>query len=159
MDMAFNPETDLELVRIIGAAPETVWRCITEPDLLERWFCPEPWAAHDCRIDPRPGGVFHTPMRGPEGEAMDEGPGCVLVADRPRLFMVTDAMGPGFHPRGTGFMTGVWMLDPVEAGTRLTARALHAETAARDTHAKMGFHDGWGAAAAQLDALARSLGK
>jgi uncharacterized protein YndB with AHSA1/START domain len=157
MDMLFDPRTDLEIVRVIAARPATVWRCITEPALLERWFCPQPWAVHDSRVDPRPGGIFHTPMRGPQGATNDEGPGCVLIADAPRLFMVTDAMGPGFHPRGSGFMTGVWMLEPVEAGTRLTARALHADPDARDRHEKMGFHDGWGTAAAQLDALARSL--
>jgi uncharacterized protein YndB with AHSA1/START domain len=66
-------------------------------------------------------------------------------------------MAPGFHPRAEGFMTGVYMLEPTEAGTKLTARALHANPENRDKHAEMGFHEGWGTAADQLAELAKSL--
>lgn len=154
---AFDPDTDLEFTRIIAAHPDTVWRCLSEAALIEAWFCPRPWAAHDVVIEPRPGGAFHTPMRGPNGEEMDEGPGCILVADRSRMLAFTDAMGPGFHPRASGFMTGVYMLEATEAGTRLTARSLHANPDDKETHAKMGFFEGWGAAIDQLATLAEKL--
>ena len=154
---AFNPETDLELDKLIAASPAVVWRCLTEPTLVEQWFCPKPWEAHDVVLEPRPGGAFHTPMRGPNGEAMDEGPGCILVADPERMIAFTDAMAPGFHPTGKGFMTGVYMLAPTEAGTKVTARALHADAAARAQHAEMGFFEGWGTAIDQLAAVAKGL--
>lgn len=154
---AFNPDTDLELEKVIAASPDVVWRCLTEPALIEEWFCPKPWEAHDVVMDPRPGGAFHSPMRGPNGEAMDEGAGCIVVAEPGKVLAFTDAMGPGFHPRGKGFMTGVYMLAPTEAGTRITARALHANAEARDQHAGMGFFEGWGTAIDQLAALAATL--
>jgi uncharacterized protein YndB with AHSA1/START domain len=154
---AFNPETDLELEKVIAASPANVWRCLTEPALIEQWFCPKPWQAHDVVLEPRPGGAFHTPMRGPNGEAMDEGPGCILVVEPERMFAFTDAMAPGFHPTGSGFMTGVYMLAPTEAGTKVTARSLHANVDARTQHAEMGFFEGWGTAIDQLEALAGNM--
>ncbi len=153
----FNPETDLELEKVIAASPANVWRCLTEPALIEQWFCPKPWQAHDVALEPRPGGGFHAPMRGPNGEAIDEGAGCILVAEPERLLAFTDAMGPGFHPTGRGFMTGVYRLTPTEAGTKITARALHADASARAQHAEMGFYEGWGTAIDQLAALAAGL--
>ena len=154
---AFNPETDLEFDKVIAASPAVVWRCLTEPALVEEWFCPKPWKAHDVVLEPRAGGAFHTPMRGPDGAAMDEGPGCILVAEPGKLLAFTDAMGPGFHPTGKGFMTGVYMLAATEAGTRITARALHANPETRSQHAEMGFFEGWGTAVDQLKALAEGL--
>jgi uncharacterized protein YndB with AHSA1/START domain len=154
---AFDPATDLEFSRVIAARPETVWRCLTEAALLQEWFCPKPWQAHDVVIEPRPGGRMFTPMRGPDGEAVPGADGCILVAEPGRALAFTDAMGPGFHPKAEGFMTGVYLLAPSEAGTRLTARALHASAADRDTHAGMGFHQGWGTAVDQLAALAEGL--
>ena len=154
---AFDPETDLEIIREIVAAPGTLWRCLTEPALLEDWFCPRPWQVVGAVIEPRPGGAFHTPMHGPDGAAMDEGAGCILLAEPARALAFTDALGPGFRPRGSGFMTGVYLLEPTEAGTRLTARSLHADAASRQKHEEMGFHDGWGTALDQLAALASGM--
>lgn len=155
--LAFDPETDLELTRVIAARPDTVWRCLTEAALLEQWFCPRPWQAHDVVIEPRPGGRMSTPMRGPEGEEIEGADGCVLLAEPGQLLVFTDAMGPGFRPLPSGFMTGVYLLEATEAGTRLTARALHANSADRERHEEMGFHEGWGTAIDQLAGLARQL--
>lgn len=154
---AFDPKTDLEISRVIAARPDIVWRCLTEAALLEDWFCPKPWQAHDVVIEARPGGRMSAPMRGPDGEEVNEVAGCILIAEPGRMLAFTDVMGPGFHPRGDGFMTGVYLLEETEAGTRLTARALHAGSADRDKHAAMGFHEGWGTAADQLKALAEGL--
>ena len=42
--------------------------------------------------------------------------------------------------------------------TRYTARALHWTVADREAHEKMGFHEGWGTVASQLEEFARTLG-
>jgi len=97
-------------------------------------------------------------MRGPEGEEMDEGPGCILVAEPERALVFTDAMGPGLRPRaGGGFMAGAYLLSPEGDGTRIVARAMHAGSEERDRHAEMGFEPGWGAALDQLAALTIAL--
>jgi uncharacterized protein YndB with AHSA1/START domain len=41
--------------------------------------------------------------------------------------------------------------------TRYTARVRHWTVADRETHEKMGFHEGWGRCADQLTALVRKL--
>ena len=41
--------------------------------------------------------------------------------------------------------------------TRYVGRAMHWTPEARKEHEDMGFHEGWGKAADQLEALARSL--
>jgi uncharacterized protein YndB with AHSA1/START domain len=46
---------------------------------------------------------------------------------------------------------------PADGHTRYLARALHWSAADRETHEKMGFHEGWGIAADQLEKLAQSL--
>ncbi len=48
----------LELILDLDAPREKLWRCWTEPKLLEKWFCPKPWYVTDARIDLRPGGEF-----------------------------------------------------------------------------------------------------
>lgn len=154
---AFNPETDLEFSRTIAASPATVWRCMTDPTLLAEWFCPKPWQVKNAVIEARPGGAFHTPMYGPDGEVMDEGAGCILIAEPEKVLAFTDAMTPGFHPKGEAFMTGVYMLEATEAGTKLTARALHANPETQKQHEDMGFFGGWGTAIDQLGALAETL--
>lgn len=154
---------DLELVRRLKARRSTVWRCWTEPDLLTQWFCPRPWRATDFQVELRPGGIFANIIRGPEGEVFDEAPGCFLEVVPQERLVWTSALGPGYRPvitPGDGFaMTAVLTFrDDDAGGTVYTARVLHADAAGRDRHAAMGFHDGWGAAAAQLDELAVSLG-
>ncbi|MBV7407531.1 SRPBCC domain-containing protein [Maritimibacter sp. DP1N21-5] len=153
----FDPETDLEVSRVIGASPAVVWRCLTEAALLERWFCPVPWAVRDAVIEAEPGGIFHTPMFGPDGEVQDAGPGCVLLAEPDRVLAFTDAMGPGFRPREGGFMTGVYLLEAIESGTRIVARALHGDASTRERHQEMGFEPGWTAALGQLADVAEAL--
>ena len=152
-----NPELDLELTRVIKARPATLWRCWTEPDLLKQWFCPAPWKVTEAKLEIEPGGIFHCVMQGPDGTVIDEGAGCILTVEPERLLSFTDAMGPGYRPRGKGFMTAIISFEPVEAGTRYHALAKHASPEDRKTHEEMGFFDGWGAAADQMEKLARSL--
>ena len=61
-------------------------------------------------------------------------------------------------PSGKAFMVAEITLDDTPEGhTRYVARALHWSAADRETHERMGFHQGWAIAADQLEALARSI--
>ncbi len=70
-----DPKLDLILEREIDVPPELVWRAWTEPQHLMKWFTPAPWKTVECEIDLRPGGIFRTVMRSPEGQDMDNA-GC-----------------------------------------------------------------------------------
>lgn len=117
----------LVLERTLKAPRANVWRCWTEGALLKQWYCPKPW------------GVY-----------LDVVPG--------RRLVFTDAFEQAWIPPGKAFMVGDIALDDTPEGhTRYLARALHWSAADRETHEKMGFHEGWGIAADQLEKLAQSL--
>lgn len=147
-----DPNLDLVLERHIRAAPADVWRAWTERDLLLQWFTPAPWRMVDALIEPRPGGRFHTRMAGPAGEDVASD-GCILAAEPGRLLTFTDALGPGWRPAVTPFMTAIVTMEPDGGGTAYRARALHATPEARARHEAMGFQAGWSAAADQMEAL------
>jgi uncharacterized protein YndB with AHSA1/START domain len=123
------------------------------------WFCPRPWRVVACDLDLRPGGVFRTVMQGPAGER-EEGSGCLLELVPERRFVWTNALLPGFRPApvvedASGFaFTAVVEFEPAPGGALYRATVSHRTRADRDTHAAMGFEQGWSAALDQLVALA-----
>lgn len=150
-----DPQLDLVLERVVDVRPELVWRAWTVPEHLKRWFTPKPWETIDCEIDLRPGGIFSTTMRSPEGEVQPAQPGCYLEVVENRKLVFTDALAPGYRPKGQGFMTATILLEREGSGTRYTAIAMHADPKARREHEEMGFHLGWATALDQLVELAR----
>jgi uncharacterized protein YndB with AHSA1/START domain len=160
IDAAFVPELDLVLERVVDLTPEQAWAGWTEPEHLTQWFTPAPWQTLEAEVDLRPGGIFRTVMRGPEGERQ-ESSGCYLEVVPHRRLVWTSALGPGLRPNDFsegGFpFTAILTLEPVEGGTRYTARVMHANAAQAAEHATMGFVEGWGAALDQLIAHMKSV--
>jgi uncharacterized protein YndB with AHSA1/START domain len=156
-DIKFNPETDLKIERVVDVPVELVWRAWTEPELIKQWFCPRPWGVSECMIDLRPGGIFNTVMRSPEGQAFPN-EGCILEVIPQRRLVWTDALCEDFRPGNTGYaskgmgfaFTGVIEMIPEGKKTRYIARGLHATPEGAQAHAKQGFTDGWGSALDQL---------
>jgi len=152
-----NPELDLVLERVVDVRPELVWKAWTEPEHLKKWFTPKPWETIDCEIDLRPGGAFRTTMRSPEGEVMPGAPGCYLEVVENRRLVWTDALAPGYRPKGEAFMTAAILLEPHGAGTRYTAIAMHTNPEGKKQHEDMGFFSGWSTALDQLVELVKGL--
>ena len=150
-----NPKLDLVLERVVDVRPELVWKAWTQPEHLKKWFTPAPWQTVDCEIDLRPGGIFRTTMRSPEGEEFPSS-GCYLEVVENRKLVFTDALGPGFRPKSEAFMTAVILLEPEGTGTRYTAIAMHADSDGKTKHEEMGFFNGWSTALDQLVELAMS---
>lgn len=154
MSTAGNP---LEIKRTLAAPRDKVWRCWTEPALLPHWFCPKPWGVSHAELDLRPGGQCNVTMQGPNGEVVPN-PGVYLAVEPGRRLVFTDAFTSAWVPSGKAFMVGEVLLeDAPGGGTLYTARALHWSEADRQQHEDMGFHQGWGVATDQLEALARTL--
>ncbi len=149
---------DLVFERVLDAPRRAVWRCWTEPDLITRWFTPAPWSTLRAEIDLRPGGAHTVTMRSPEGhEFAHRGVYLDVVPDQRLVF--TDAFrGAGWEPADKPFMVGIITLsDAGEGRTRYHALVRHWTMEDRDAHLARGFHEGWGKAAEQLEATARSL--
>jgi uncharacterized protein YndB with AHSA1/START domain len=147
---------DLILTRRMTVSPARVWRAWTEPELLKQWFTPKPVVTREAVIELKPGGRFYTVMVLPDGTEM-AGDGCFLVVEPERRLVFTDCLAPGFRPAAEPFFTAEIVLEPDGAGTLYTARAMHANADTRRKHEEMGFHDGWGTAATQLEELLAKL--
>jgi uncharacterized protein YndB with AHSA1/START domain len=151
-----NPNLDLVLERVIDVPPDLVWRCWTEPEHVRQWFAPKPWATVDCEIDLRPGGIFRSVMRSPDGEDFP-GVGCYLEVVPNKRLVWTDALLPGYRPSEEPFFTAVVTMEQAGTGTRYVATAIHRDMAGRQRHEEMGFFEGWGTVLDQLVAYARTI--
>jgi len=155
-----DPALDLVLERVVDVPPALVWAAWTRPEHLKKWFTPAPWQTVDAEVDLRPGGIFRTVMRGPDGQQMDNA-GCYLEIVENEKLVWTGALGPGYRPQPlpaeSFHMTAILTFEPHGAGTKYTALVVHGNEDARRKHEQMGFHDGWGKALDQLVALAKTM--
>ncbi len=58
------------ITRVFDAPRELVWKAWTEPEHMMRWWGPKGFTMISCRLDLRPGGVFHYHFRSPDGGDM-----------------------------------------------------------------------------------------
>ncbi len=149
---------DLSITRTIPAPRAAVWRCWTEPALLKQWYCPKPWRVTEASLDLRPGGRMNTIFEGPDGERHDNKGVFLEIVPMERLIF-TDAFSESFIPKeGQPFMTGfVDLSDASDGATAMHWGARHWTNEAKVQHEKMGFQEGWSAAAAQLAELAQQV--
>ena len=54
--------------REFAAPRELVWTALTVPEHVSRWWAPGDYTIPVCKIDLRPGGLWHYCMRSPAGE-------------------------------------------------------------------------------------------
>jgi uncharacterized protein YndB with AHSA1/START domain len=132
----------------------------TLPAHVKHWFTPAPWKAVECEIDLRPGGIFRTVMRSPDGQEINN-VGCYLEIVPERRLTWTVALQPGFRPSDPTFdvpvLTAIIALEPHGSGTTYRATALHKDEDSRNRHERMGFRDGWGKSLDQLIAHAGTM--
>jgi uncharacterized protein YndB with AHSA1/START domain len=151
-----DPKLDLVLERVVDVPRDLVWIAWTKPEHIRKWFSPKPWTVTDCEIDLRPGGVFRTVMRSPDGKEYPN-VGCYLDVVPNQRLVWTDALLPGYRPSEKPFLTAIITLEPLGNRTRYTAMAMHGDETQRKRHEKMGFHDGWGKALDQLVAPVKQI--
>ena len=150
-------ERDLVITRDIAVAPEKLYRCWTEPDLIKQWFAPKPWTTSHAETDVRAGGSSLVVMRGPDGQDFPN-PGVYLEMVPNERLVFTDAYTRAWEPSAKPFMTVILSFEDIGGGkTRYTACARHWTEADREAHEKMGFTEGWGLCTTQLADLAATL--
>jgi uncharacterized protein YndB with AHSA1/START domain len=154
---------DLVLERLLDAPRDMVWRAWTDPEQLKRWWAPKPYETPEVDMDLRPGGKFYTRMTGPDGFDF-KGTGCFLEVVEGEKIVWTSALGPGYRPvdvvedcGGFPFTAIMTLEDNGDGRTRYKAVALHRNEKDRETHAAMGFQEGWGTCADQLGEVAREM--
>ncbi|MEP6566092.1 MAG: SRPBCC family protein [Mesorhizobium sp.] len=157
LDIAPTNDRELALARIIDAPRENVYRCWTDTKLITQWFAPKPWTTPRAEMDVRTGGTSLVVMAGPDGNEFPN-PGVFLEVIPGKKIVFTDAYTTAWEPSEKPFMTAVLTFEDEGAGkTRYTVRVRHWSVADREQHEKMGFHQGWGQCADQLEELAKTL--
>ena len=156
-EVAPADDRELALGRLLACTPAAAYRCWTEPELIVRWFTPPPFRTVRAEMDVRVGGASLVVMQGPDGAEIPNR-GVYLALEPGRRLVFTDAFVEAWLPSPKPFMTAEVTFEDAPGGrTRYTARARHWSTEDRAQHEAMGFHAGWGVAAEQLEALARTL--
>ena len=156
MSLELDPDLDLELVRDLKAPRAVLWACWTDPKHLVNWFVPKPHKVVACEIDLRAGGACNTTFD-VDGTIM-ENKGVYLEVIPGEKLVFTDTYQAGWKPMPEPFMTAIVTLTDLGPGvTRYRAVVRHRTKAAAETHRGMGFQDGWGTVAGQLEAYAQGL--
>lgn len=147
---------ELVLDRLLDAPRDKVFRCWTDPELIKQWFAPKPYTTPIAKIDLRVGGANMIVMKSPEGQEMpNRGTYLEIVPNEKLVF--TDAYTGHWQPSGKPFMTVVLTFEDEGGKTRYIARCRHWNKEDCLAHEQMGFHQGWGICADQLEALAKSI--
>lgn len=149
-------QRELVLIRLLDAPREKLFRCWTEPELLKRWFAPLPYTVPHAELDVRSGGANFVIMKSPEGEEIPLRGVYLEVVENEKI-VFTDAYTRPWEPSDKPFFTAIVTFEDEDGKTRYTARALHWTDEDRAAHEQMGFHEGWGQCADQLEALAKTL--
>ena len=156
MTADLDPNTDLSFTRTLAAPRHLIWDCWTMPEHIPQFFIPAPNRVTAVEIDLRVGGRFNTTFD-VDGTMMDN-KGVYLEVVPGEKLVFTDTYTEGWKPAAEPFMTAILLLaDAPGGGTTYTAIARHRSAETCKVHRDMGFFDGWGTVATQLDAYARTL--
>ena len=149
----FDAARDLAISRVIKAPRHAVWNAWTNPDQLAQWWVPAPARCQVTELELRPGGSFVTRISEGGAAFSPHLSACFLAVDHLERLVFTNALVGGWRPAEQPFMTAIITLRDHPRGTDYAAHVMHRNAADRDTHEKLGFHDGWGTVAQQLAAL------
>ena len=147
-------ERELLMTREFDAPRELVWKCHTEPKLVQRWLLGPPgWTMPVCEIDLRVGGAYRYLWRNADGREMGMG-GVHKEIVAPERLVTSEK----FDDDWTGGETlNTLTLTQHGAGTIYTLAVLYATAAGRAAALKSGMADGMEAGYARLDDVLASL--
>jgi|GEM_PF-2797340 len=84
--------------------------------------------------------------------------GIILALEPNKRIVTTDAINPAtFEPAGPFMIAEVTFEDLGNGKTKYRAVARHWTEETKEQHKQMGFHEGWGQTARQLEALAKTI--
>ena len=153
MIQSLNPDLDLVLSRVNKAPRQHVWNAWIDRASFEQWWVPAPAKCRVLEMDLRPGGSFVTQIREDDGDFKPHLSACFLDVEDGKRIVFTNALVGGWRPAEHPFMTAIITLQDHSMGTEYVAHVMHRNSADRNMHEEMGFHDGWGTVAEQLATL------
>ncbi len=130
-------EPVIHIRRFFKAPPELVFRALTEPEYLRRWFGPRRLEITVCEADLREGGTWLVVQRAPDGMEFAFH-GEVLEIDPPRKRVGTFI----YEGAPDAVATETLVCEPVEGGTLVVTTMVHSSVEARDMHVANGMEEG-----------------
>jgi uncharacterized protein YndB with AHSA1/START domain len=82
-------EQDFTITRDFDAPRELVFKAWTDCGHFTHWFSPSGFTTSHCQIDPRPGGLWTSAMRSPEGNDFWSS-GTIVEIEEPSRFVVDE---------------------------------------------------------------------
>lgn len=152
-----RPAHELAIERTFDAPRDAVWRAVV--DHLPEWWCPRPWTSEIVGLEWKSGGRFAITMHGPDGET-HPGEGVLLEVVPGERFVFTNMLDAAWNPQSAQPVGIVGMFEFADAGggrTTFRSSARHWSDADRKAHDDMGFAQGWGICADQLEEVAKRL--
>ena len=149
----------MSLTSELDGPPETVWRLIAEPRLLERWWGPPGWPATFDDYTLTPGEQIGYHMTGPAGEKARAWWQVVSV-DPPRSLVVADGFADesGRPAEGMPTMTLRFEVAPLDGGrSTMVVTSTFPSAEAMEQVLAMGTEEGARASAEQIDAVLAEL--
>ena len=141
-------EPVIHIRRFFKAPPELVFRALTEPEYLRRWFGPRRLEITECEADLRVGGTWRVVHRAPDGmEFVFHGE--FLELDPPRTRVGTFV----WDGAPEAVATETLVCEPVEGGTLVVTTMVHNSLEARDMHVANGMEGGILDSHSRLDEL------
>jgi uncharacterized protein YndB with AHSA1/START domain len=130
-------EPVIHIRRFFKAPPELVFRAITEPEYLRRWYGPRHLEITVCEADLRVGGTWRLVHRAPDGtEFAFHGEFLELEPPRKRVGTWSWDGAPD------AVATETMLCEPVEGGTMVVSTMVHNTVEARDMHVANGMEAG-----------------
>ena len=130
-------EPVIHVRRLFKAPPELVFKALTEPEYVRRWFGPRALEITESEADLRVGGTWRVVHRAPDGTEFVFG-GTFLELDAPHKRVGT------FRWEGAPEHEAVetFEITAVEGGSLLTSTMRHESIEARDMHVANGMEYG-----------------
>ena len=150
---------ELAVERVFDAPRDAVWRAVTEH--FTEWWCPRPWTSEIVALEWKSGGRFAITMHGPEGET-HPGEGVLLEVVPGERFVFTNMLDADWNPKAAqpvGIVGAFAFADAGDGRTAFRSSARHWTDADAKAHADMGFAQGWGQCADQLEEVARRVAR
>jgi uncharacterized protein YndB with AHSA1/START domain len=136
-------DREFVMERVFNAPRELVWQAWSQPEHLKHWWGPKHWTLPVCRVDFRPGGIWHYCMRGPNGE---ESWGRAVYREivEPERIVYKDSFSDaeGNTAEGMPEMVITVTFDDMDGKTKVTARALFETAEDLETVLDMGMVEG-----------------
>jgi uncharacterized protein YndB with AHSA1/START domain len=143
----------MKITRWFDAPRALVWKAVTTPALVRRWWAPPCVELVSCDMDVRVGGKWRILVRSPQGETSFYGEYREIAG--PERLVQTWIFAP--FPDSVAIETLTLIADG--ARTQLVVEVVHPSVEARDGHLSSGMETGMRQSHDQLEALVRELAR